>query len=338
VQLTALVDRPDHVCCRYRLTAFRPWIEQAGHRLELRPWPRSWWSWFRLGKELAYADVVILQRKLLQNWQRYLLRRAARFLVFDFDDAIFLRDSYAAKGLHSAGRLRRCAALVKAADVVMAGNTFLRDWAGRWAGKDRVHLMPTCVDPLRYPLAEHNGTGEEIQLVWIGSSSTLRGLEAVRPLLEEIGRRLPGLSLKLICDCFLRLDRLRVQPCPWTEAGETRALAAADIGISFIPDDPWSRGKCGLKVLQYMAAGLPVVGNPVGVQADLIRHGETGFLVKTPEQWVAALGRLAGEPRLRRRMGRAGRRRVEAEFSVAAGAARWGRFLKMVGGRRALAG
>src|SRR5208283_1710603 len=100
-------------------------------------------------------------------------------------------------------------------------------------------------------------------------------------------------------------------------------IASGDIGISWLPDDDWSRGKCGLKVLQYMAAGLPVVANPVGVQPDLVRHGETGFLAATPADWVGAVKRLAGDPELRRRMGRAGRQRLERDFSVAAGASRW---------------
>ena len=100
-------------------------------------------------------------------------------------------------------------------------------------------------------------------------------------------------------------------------------MATSDIGISWLPDDTWSQGKCGLKVLQYMAAGLPVVANPVGVQAEMVRHGETGFLAETPDQWAEAVGRLARDPALRRTMGRAGRRRVETGFSVAFGAGRW---------------
>jgi glycosyltransferase involved in cell wall biosynthesis len=100
-------------------------------------------------------------------------------------------------------------------------------------------------------------------------------------------------------------------------------LAAADIGISWVPDDDWSRGKCGLKVLQYMAAGLPVVANPVGVHAEMVRHGETGFLAQTPAQWVEAMNCLVHDPPLRRRMGQAGRQRVEEVFSVSIGARRW---------------
>ncbi|MGH7221957.1 MAG: glycosyltransferase, partial [Gemmataceae bacterium] len=104
-------------------------------------------------------------------------------------------------------------------------------------------------------------------------------------------------------------------------------IARADIGISWIPDDSWSRGKCGLKVLQYLAAGLPVIANPVGVQVEMVKHGETGFLAQTPAEWIEAVRRLAQDPELRIRMGRAGRRLVETRYSVAVGAASWVRLL-----------
>jgi glycosyltransferase involved in cell wall biosynthesis len=322
VRLVALVESPDHVCCRYRLAAFRPYLEAAGHTLDLRPWPRRWWSRLRLSHHLRGADVVILQRRLLPIWLLYLLRCAAPRLVFDFDDAVFLRDSYSPRGLHSAARLHRFMATVETADVVVAGNPYLADEARRWAAAPgRVHLVPTCVEPTRYIPARHQGAG--VELVWVGSSSTLQGLEMVRPLLEQVGRDVPGARLKLVSDRFLRLDHLPVVECPWTEDGEAADIAAADVGVSWVPDDLWSRGKCGLKVLQYMAAGLPVVANPVGVQAEMVRHGETGFLARTPAEWVEALRRLAADPDLRRRLGAAGRRRAEAEFSVEAGAARW---------------
>jgi glycosyltransferase involved in cell wall biosynthesis len=323
VHLVAIVESPEHVCCRYRLAAFRPFLEQAGHSLEVRPYPHSWWSRLRLGRDFRHADAVILQRRLLPRWQLRLLRRAARILLFDFDDAVFVRDSYASQGLHSGTRLRRFAATVRAADAVVAGNAFLRDEAVHWAGPRRIHVVPTCVDPSRYPPADHTRTGDGVQLVWIGSSSTLRGLEAIGPLLEQLGRHYPGLRLKVVCDRFPDLHHLPVVACAWSEAGEGRELAAADIGISWVPDDLWSRGKCGLKTLQYMAAGLPVVANPVGVQREMVRHGETGFLVENVRDWVEAVGRLAADPGLRRRLGQAGRRRVQRDFGVAVGAARW---------------
>jgi glycosyltransferase involved in cell wall biosynthesis len=337
VHLTALVDTPEHVCCRYRVAAFRPFLERAGHSLELYPWPRSWWRRWRLPYDLRHADAVLVQRRLLSGWELARLRRATRFLLFDFDDAVFLRDSYSSRGLHSRSRQRHFAAVASAADAVVAGNPFLRDAALPWTDPRRVHVIPTCVDPARYPVAEHAAGQEGVQLVWVGSSSTLRGLRAIQPILEEVGRRCPGLRLKLVCDRFLELHHLPVVACPWSEAGEATDLAAADVGISWVPDDDWSRGKCGLKVLQYMAAGLPVIANPVGVQADLVRPGETGFLVDTAEGWVAAVGRLARDPELRRRLGAAGRRLVEQEYSVRAGAERWLRLLADLPGRRAAA-
>jgi glycosyltransferase involved in cell wall biosynthesis len=321
MRLTALVDGPNHVCCRYRVAAFRESLADAGHVLDLCPWPRSWWGRLTLHRTLGDADAVLVQRKLLPRWQLTLLRRSIRRLIFDLDDAVFLRDSYSAKGSHDPRRLRRFAAVCRAADVVVAGNTFLASAAAKHARADHVHVVPTCVDPDRYPVATH--ASSDVELVWVGSSSTLRGLEAVRPLLEELGRRVPGLRLKLVCDRFLTLDHLAVVPCPWSEATEPAAIAASDVGISWVPDDDWSRGKCGLKVLQYMAAGLPVVANPVGVQAEMVRHGETGFLATTADEWCAAVRTLAENPELRRRMGEAGRRRVEDEFSVRTGAARW---------------
>jgi glycosyltransferase involved in cell wall biosynthesis len=330
MHLTALVESPDHVCCRYRLSAFRPYLEQAGHQLELRSWPRSCISRLRLGQVLRDADAVILQRKLLAHLPLHLLRSASRLLFFDFDDAVFLRDSYHPKGMNSGRRLLAFAAMMEAADAVVAGNAFLAKEAAVWTHRERVHVIPTCVEPRYYPLAKHTREKDGVELVWIGSSSTLRGLEQVRPLLESIGQRCSGVKLKLVSDRFMRLERLRVDPRPWSEAGEGAALASGDVGISWVPDDAWSRGKCGLKILQYMAAGLPVVANPVGVQEVLVRPGETGFLARTPDQWVDAIDQLARDPELRQRMGRAGQQLVEAEYSVSAGAARWAHLLQNV--------
>ena len=330
MHLTALVKSPDHVCCRYRLAAFRPFLEEAGYRLHLRPWPRTWLSRLLLRREIGPADLVLLQRKLLPSWQLRLLRRVADLLLFDFDDAVFLRDSYAPRGCYSSARARSFAGVVRQVDAVVAGNDFLRDHATLWTSADRVHVIRTCIAVAKYPLAEHVRSGNQVQLVWIGSSSTLRGLERNQSLLESLGRRWPGLKLKIICDRFLQLRHLPVLCCPWSQASEAAEVAAADIGISWLPRDLWSRGKCSLKVLQYMAAGLPVVANPVGVQAQLVRHGENGFLVETPDQWAEAIGRLAHDPDLRRRLGLAGRRMVEKEFSVSVGAGRWLEVLQTV--------
>jgi glycosyltransferase involved in cell wall biosynthesis len=176
------------------------------------------------------------------------------------------------------------------------------------------------VDAGKYPIARHDSDAD---LVWVGSSSTLRGLESVSPLLNAIGKQVPGVRLRMICDRFLRFESLPVIEVPWREDAEAAEIAASAIGISWVPDDDWSRGKCGLKVLQYMAAGLPVVTNPVGVHTEMVRHGETGFLATGESEWVDAIRTLAGDADLRRRMGAAGRKVVEDRYSVEAGAKMW---------------
>ena len=337
MHLTALIESAKHVCCRYRLSAFRPYLEMAGHELEYKRLPRGWWARMRAINGLRHTDAVILQRKLLNSLHLYLLRRAAPLLIYDFDDAIFMRDSYSLKGLHNPRRLKRFRAIVGASDVVVAGNGFLKDQASAVCSPEHVHVVPTCVEPGRYPLAGHTRNGAGVQLVWVGSRSTLHGIMAMQPILTHIHWRWPGIQLKLICDRFPQLLGMPVIPCVWSDPTEAQELAAADIGMSWVPDDLWSRGKCGLKVLQYMAAGLPVLANPVGVQADMVRHGENGFLVETPDQWAEAVGRLAHDPELRRRMGEAGRRRVEKDFGVAVGAARWVSLLQNLKRRRGAA-
>jgi glycosyltransferase involved in cell wall biosynthesis len=329
--LIGLVKSLEHVCCRYRLAAFRPHLARLGHHLELRPWPSSWLAGLWFYRQLRHADAVIVLRRLVPTWELALLRRCAKKLVFDLDDAVFLRDSYAAGGPVSERRQAGFIRMVHAADAVAAGNVFLADQAAICGADHKVHVVPTCVEPHLYTPARHEHAGG-VHLAWIGSSSTLQGLEQSRPLWEEIGRRLPGVALKLICDRPLSLDALPVHFRPWSEAGEAAELAGADIGISWLPDDAWSRGKCALKVLQYFAAGLPVVANPVGVQAELVRPNETGFLARPPDEWCTAVARLAGNPELRRRLGQAGRRLVEREYSVTAGAARWQTLLERLAG------
>jgi glycosyltransferase involved in cell wall biosynthesis len=122
----------------------------------------------------------------------------------------------------------------------------------------------------------------------------------------------------VICDRFPEDFPIPVVPIAWNERTEARELAMGQIGVSWLPDDLWSRGKCGLKVLQYHAAGLPVVANAVGTHREMVRPGETGILATTTTEWVDALARLAGDARLRQKMGLLGRRQVESDYSVRA--------------------
>lgn len=318
MQALALVESPNHVCCRYRIRAFEPALTRAGWSLDIQGLAQGPLGRLKQFSRLSRHETIILQRKLLPVWQLRLLRRKTDRLIFDFDDAVLYRDSYDRRGVESSRRSRRFAAVVRSADTVIAGNDFLADCALRAGARpERVRVIPTCVPTDAYkPSAGRDGEG--LDLVWIGSSSTLQGLELQRTLWDELARDVPGVRLRVICDRFPDLGAMPVVPVPWSKETEAADLAAGDAGVSWIPDDLWSRGKCGLKVLQYQAAGLPVLANPVGVHEEMIRPGVTGWLPTTRETWAAAARSLAADSGLRRRMGLASRASVEAGYSVEA--------------------
>ncbi len=327
MKVLALIERPQHVCYRYRIEAYASALFETGLHLEAVPLRQGRGPRVLRLPAAASAEVVILQRKLLPRWQLYLVRRFAKRLVYDMDDAVFQRDSFQRKGPKSPRRERMFRATVQAADAVIVGNEYLRRCAAQIDDSKPIHVVPTTVQPQHYPLTRHHRVGANVRLAWVGSSSTLPGLKLAERQLWAASERVRGLTLRLVCDRTVELDGLNVVLRPWAAATEAAELAHADIGISWLSDDSWSRGKCGLKVLQYMAAGLPVVANRVGMNRRMVIDGETGLLADTPEEWAQAIGRLAADPELRTRMGAAGRRLVEQHYSVD----RWGpRFAQII--------
>lgn len=331
LRLLALIEKPDHVCYRYRVEAYEPWLKARGWIVEARPIPHDPAGWTRLLRHAARADAVVLQRKLIAPWWLWLLRRTAHRLIYDIDDAMFCRDSNSSKPPHSPRRMRRFCATVRAADVVLAGNRHLAEQAAALAPAAQIHLAPTCVDPSAYPLAPHRRCGAAAQLVWIGSRSTMTSLDEAREGLAAAAERLGALELRVVCDAAPELAGVNVAFRRWSKEAETAEIAAADVGVSWLPDHPWSRGKCGLKVLQYMAAGLPTVANPIGVHCEMIEHGRTGMLASTPGEWAECIAQLAGNPELRRQIGLRAREAVEQRYSIR----HWGReYARIISGER----
>lgn len=311
----ALIEAPNHVCYRYRIEAYASALAARGWTLESLPLDPQTFARNRQLREAATYDVVILQRKLLPLWQLRMLRKTARVLIYDFDDALFHRDSYSRKGPSSVTRLAHFWATIYAADAVIAGNAYLAEQAASYVVPERVHLLPTCVNPALYTPARHKRRGAGARLVWIGQHSTLPCLNHAADHLAVAAERLPGLHLNVVSNRFPALQGIKVAERPWSAMTEAAELAECDIGISWLPDDPWSRGKCGLKVLQYMAAGLPVVANPLGMNSEMVLDGETGLLASTPREWATAIERLANDAPLRARLGAAGRRLVTSQFT-----------------------
>lgn len=338
MRVICLVEHPDHVCCRYRLSALAPHLQVRGITLETVSLPRSLYGRLALFNRLKNR-AVILQRKLLSWIELSLLRSRAAWLAFDLDDAVFLRDSYSPKGHLDRRRSRRFASLMAAADCVFAGNRFLADQSRLHGAKGQVTVVPTSINPDLYTpksaLENRNLALPGLQMTWIGSSSTLQGLERMAPLFDRIGERIPGIMLRVISDRFPVFEKLKVVNVPWSGQTESMELASGDVGISWIPDDPWSRGKCGLKVLQYMAAGLPVLANPVGVHPEMIQTGQEGFLPSTDGEWIEKLEFLDKNRPALHAMGDSGRLRVERDYSVANAARLVGDAIRQISGSAA---
>lgn len=293
----------DSASTRYRALQFFPLLQGAGFEPRHATGSGRVRAFLRMLREARRADVVVLLRKTYAAPLLWLLRKAARRLVFDFDDAIFCNSD----GSPSPTRMRRFARTLMRCDHVFAGNSFLAEKAR--AFNTAVSVVPTCLKPEKYDVAAVKPR-DTVDLVWIGSKSTRKYLVDAMPALGLAAQRVPNLRLKIIADFDLPEAPLPTLPVRWHSDTEAAELVSSHIGIAPMRDDDWSRGKCALKVLQYMAASLPVVSSNVGVNADAVAHGETGYLAETDEEWAQAIERLAKDEALRMRMGAAGRVRV----------------------------
>jgi len=258
---------------------------------------------------LEADDLVFFQRPMVELPFTFFERRAARGRpsVFDFDDAIYLNRFGQTK-------LR---ALVSLADAVIAGNRTLADAAG---APEKTTLIPTAVDTDRLlPTPTRPARGREVVLGWTGLASNYRQLLEAR---VGIGRALErtGARLLVISDRPPppALASLRTEFRLWHPDTEARDLADMDIGLMPLPDQPYARGKCAYKLLQYMALGIPGVASPVGANCDVVTDGVDGFLPADAQAWESTLVRLIASPALRAEVGAAARNRVLAGFSYQA--------------------
>ncbi len=315
MKIACLATSTDHVSLRYRTGQYIPRLEQEGINLEIMEIPRGLVERLRFFGRLSRYDLVLLHRRLFNLPNFFFLRRSAKKLVYDVDDAVFLKDSRQVARSSRTLKTRFCRT-VQAADRVIAGNAHLFSKISKL--NPRTTALPTVVDHSRYERSKRQNSAEGLNAVWIGSDSTLFYLEALLPHLEPLVDSLPGFKLTVISDRFPERTRVPITPVPWSRKDEVSALCSADVGLMPLFDDAWTRGKCGLKLIQYGAAALPSVYSPVGVNRSIATHGETGFSALFGEDWPKALTRLAADEGLRRRMGRAARERIVNHYSVEA--------------------
>lgn len=266
------------------------------------------------------TDVLWIEKEALPwvPWaiERALLPRGVPYVV-DYDDAVFHRYDQHRNGMirHVLGR--KIDNVMAGAACVTVGNAYLeqRAWA---AGASHVVRVPTVVDLERYFVAPRRTEAAPLHLGWIGTPKTWTGsaeptYAALRQVLaaNNANFRAIGASLEAATS-----DRLQIQP--WSEQREVADIQSFDIGVMPLQDDPWTRGKCGYKLIQYMACGIPVVASPIGVNTEIVEHGVNGFLAETEDAWREAVSTLLARPDLRQRMGDAGRRWVEEKYSLQA--------------------
>jgi glycosyltransferase involved in cell wall biosynthesis len=204
--------------------------------------------------------------------------------------------------------------------VVIAGNDYLAARA-RAAGAARIELLPSVIDLARYRQKTASPASSRFTVGWIGSPSTTPYLHSLAPVLRNLAD-VEGLRVVNVGGAPWTPEDLAVDNLPWSEDTEVEDMLRFDVGVMPLPDDPWARGKCGFKLIQYMGCGLPVVASPVGANAQIVEHGLTGFHATTPDEWSQSLRALAGDPQLRARMGAAGFARVRTHYSLEAVAPR----------------
>ena len=233
--------------------------------------------------------------------------------VMDYDDAVFHRYDRHGSSLVRSLLGRKIDALMRRARTVVAGNQYLADRASS-AGAANIEYLPSVVDTDRYTIGRR--TTGQFRIGWIGSPVTAPFLGLIGDALEEAVRQ-TGARLVLVgAGDRDPLPGVEKELIPWSEDSEVAHIQSFDVGIMPLPDGPFERGKCGYKLIQYMACGLPVVASPVGANKHIVEQGKTGFLASNTAEWVEALVRLSNNPGMRAALGKAGRKKVEQEYCL----------------------
>lgn len=340
---------------RYRVFQYLPHLERLGVQAEVQsfmdtPMYRLSLTQGRTGAKIL-ATLRATARRLwaLRKWQRYdalylqrellpfggpvverWLKNRGAVLLFDYDDALFIkkpsRYNRIATLLRSGDKTR---ALFRLVDCVVAGNNWLRE-AATEAGAARAVTLEVAEDTKRIPMHAAHSNDSQVTIGWLGSPSTVKYLRVIEPVLKDIARRYPQVGWEIMGGNDFQMDGVDWRIREWSLNGELDALARFDIGLMPLPPEDWARGKSGGKARTYMAAGIVPVVSAIGYNLELIRHGETGFLCETQQDWDYALGRAIEDAGLRQRVSLAARAEVEQRFDPAEIAADMARLLRVV--------
>ena len=324
---------------RYRLEQWEPLLRERGVEITYEPFEDEelhalLYKPGMIGKKLQLVTRGLTRRMALVKKAGdydlvYILREAALLgppmfeklihqqrvpMVFDFDDAIFVSYRSPSNGylsyLKFASKTR---SICRMASHVMVGNPYLAEYARKV--NDHVTVIPTTIDTEKYRVPLRKESSGPPVIGWTGSYSTVQHLDTLRGALKKLAAT-ESFRLRVIGTPSYECAPVEVEAMQWQADTELDDLAAIDIGVMPLPDDKWSKGKCGLKALQFMAMGIPTVCSPVGVNTDIIQDDQNGFLASTEDEWVDKLSRLLRSRELRERLGQAGRATVEQKYSA----------------------
>jgi glycosyltransferase involved in cell wall biosynthesis len=324
---------------RFRIEQWEPLLRQRGVEISYAPFETEQLheilskKGYFMQKGQAVLEGMLKRRAEMRSVTNfdlvYVLRETALFgpawfekkitrsgvpFIFDFDDAVFVAFKSPANGYLSYLKFpSKTAETCRLAAHVMAGNSYLADYARRY--NQNVTIVPTTIDTDKYKLVEKRADSSVVTIGWSGSFSTVQHLDTIREVFSELARD-EKFRLRVIGTPDYEIPGVDIESLKWRSETEVEDLEKIDIGVMPLPDDNWSKGKCGLKALQYMALGIPTICSPVGVNSDIIRDGENGFLADGKAEWIEKLKKLLHSFELRQKLGAAGRKTVEEGYSA----------------------
>lgn len=244
-------------------------------------------------------DVVYIQRLCLSGTTVKRLAKKSR-VIYDFDDAIYL-------GKANKSAEKRVANMVKHAHQVVVSTPWLEDFCHRF--NHRTAVIPTPVDVVRFEPKKHK-VSDQITIGWVGSRWTTKYLKIVEPALQQLSRVKDFRFLTIGAESGYSLQGVNHTDVRWEMGIEPKVLPAIDIGIMPLPDEDYAKAKGGYKLYLYMAAAIPCVASPVGINSLIVEEGTNGFLAGSVDDWVRVLSLLIDDSELRNRLGQNGRKQA----------------------------
>jgi glycosyltransferase involved in cell wall biosynthesis len=265
-------------------------------------------------------DIIYIYREAFMTgttaFER-LLKQSGAKIIYDFDDAIWNHDvSQANKALGWLKRPEKTNDIIALSHLVIVGNQYLAQHARQFS--NNVVVVPSTID-LNYYTVPPKTENKKVIIGWSGSLTTIEHFKPAIPVLSRIKERYGNkVEFRVFGAEDYMHEELNIKGIGWTPQNEVEQIAAFDIGIMYLPDTEWTRGKCGMKGLQYMALEVATVMSAVGVNKDILQEGENGFLAATEDEWFEKLSMLVESKELRTKLGKAGRKTIEEKYSCQA--------------------